>query len=420
MENKEFILKHKNVDVALLQISNDGEMHNAHILQPAYVPFIPSSDEKCIYRWWKERAIPEGRDRLSELLGKYGCHSASEFLLKNLGLSLTDTYWICPFDYRKLTWEEVNLFDHGLDSQHFHEAEGRPHYSDSPDAALGGTLDKESVKLEDGWYLDKKFNPRFPDAQQNINELFISEIHKRQGFKEYTSYSVIRDNHGICERSRCKYFTDQDLELISAYDLTGGYKSGDYSGKTELERYVSACIDGGLDADYVRGFLDYMMAIDYVTSNSDRHWHNFGVLRDSNTLKLRSMAPIYDHGNAMFFDSPYALNRISLVRMENVGIEKREIDRLMLIHDRSIVKADLLPTPKEALEFYCKYGLNEERATQISESYSNKLDLFLEFQHGIEISYAREMEKYVDGTPYKNQKINKAYFKAHPEDGIKL
>lgn len=416
MKNKEFILRHKNIDVALLQISDDGEMHNAHVLQPAYVPFIPGNDEKCIYRWWKERAIPEGRDRLSELLGKYGCQSASEFLLKNLGLSLTDTYWICPFDYRRLKWEDVNLFEHGLDSQHFHESEERVHYSDSPDAALGGTLDKESVKLQDGWYLQKRFNPKYPDAQQNINELFVSEIHRRQGFREYTPYTVIRDKHGVCEFSRCKYFTSQNLELISAYDLTGGYKSGDYSGTWELEKYVTACVDGGLDQDYVSEFMDYMISIDYVTSNSDRHWHNFGVLRDPDSLKLKSMAPIYDHGNCMFFDSPYALNRASLVRMENTGIEKREIDRLAFIHNRKIVKADLLPSPKEVQEFYCKYGLNEERAIQISETYSLKLDLYMEFQYGLEVSYAREMEKYIDGTPYKDQNMNKKYFRAHPED----
>ena len=246
--------------------------------------------------------------------------------------------------------------------------------------------------------------------------MFISEVHKRQGFKEYTSYTVIKNKHGICEKSRCKYFSSQDLELISAYDLTGGYTKRDYSGKTEIERYVTACVEGGLDEEYVRKFLDYMISIDYVTSNSDRHWHNFGVLRDTNTLKLRSMAPIYDHGNAMFFDSPYALNRASIVRMENTGIEKREIDRLVLINDKSIVKADLLPSPKEVYEFYCDYGLKEDRARQISETYSLKLDLFLEFQHGIEINYAREMEKYIDEPPYKNQKPNKAYFKAHPED----
>ncbi len=406
MGNRDYILRHKNIDVALLQISEDGEMHNAHILQPAYVPFIPIQEEKSIYRWWRDRAIPEGRDRLSELLGKYGCDSAPEFLLKNLGLSLTDTYWVCPFDYRLLKWEEVNLFDHGLDSQHFHDSNGCPHYSESPDAALGGTLDKESVKLEDGWYLDKKFNPKYPDAQQNINELFVSEIHKRQGWQEYTPYTVIRNEQGICELSRCKYFTNQNLELISAFDLTCGYGISDYSGQTELEKYVTACVDGGLEKDYVCKFLDYMISIDFVSSNSDRHWHNFGVLRDSDTLRLKSMAPIYDNGNSMFFDSPYALDRVSLVRMENTGIEKREIDRLKLIHDKSIVKADLLPTPNETLEFYCQYGLREERAQQISDSYSLKLDLFLEFQHGIEISLAKEMEEYVYGPPYKNQRPN--------------
>ena len=389
MESKAFILRHKNEDVALLQISENGDIYDAKILQPLHVPFVSTNDEHVIYRWWNDRAIPEGRERLSELLHKYGCKGASELLLKNLGLSLTDAYWVCPFDYRELTWEEVNLFEHGDDSQHFHEANGRAHYSTSPNAALGGSLDKESIRLEDGWYLDKSFDKRYPDAQQNVNELFVSELHKRQGWNEYTPYTVITNKNGKCALSRCKYFTNKNLELISAYDITGGYSNEERSGIDEIERFIERCIDGGLDKEYVQRFLDYMIAMDYVTSNSDRHWHNFGVLRDTDSLKLQSMAPIYDNGNAMFFDSPYALKRADLIRMENTGIEKREIDRLRIIHDKSLVNADLLPSPEEVKEFYEAHGLNEMRAMQISQSYSCKLRLFLEFQRGIEISFAK-------------------------------
>ena len=39
-----------------------------------------------------------------------GLISTGEYLLRNLGLSLTDHYWIKPID-SSLKWAEVNLFD---------------------------------------------------------------------------------------------------------------------------------------------------------------------------------------------------------------------------------------------------------------------------------------------------------------------
>ena len=135
-ENRLFVLKQKNHDVAVMQLSLDGEIENYEIINPARMPYLGSTEKKHIYSWWKDRAIPEGRDRLLELLKEYDCESPQELLMKNLGLSLTDTYWISPAEL-DLTWEEVNLFDNGEDKIDFHDGEGRIHYSNSKDAALG-------------------------------------------------------------------------------------------------------------------------------------------------------------------------------------------------------------------------------------------------------------------------------------------
>ncbi len=44
MKNEIFILRHKNMDVAILQIDNEGDIHDARILQPAHVPFVEKKE----------------------------------------------------------------------------------------------------------------------------------------------------------------------------------------------------------------------------------------------------------------------------------------------------------------------------------------------------------------------------------------
>ena len=125
-----FILKQKNYDVAILQMDEEGNLHDHTVKNKERMPFLGSSEQRHIYEWWAGRAIPDGRERLEDLLKKSGYETTTAFLMKNLGLSLTDTYWICPSD-ADLTWEDVNLFQNGGRSITFHDGEGRIHYSNS-------------------------------------------------------------------------------------------------------------------------------------------------------------------------------------------------------------------------------------------------------------------------------------------------
>ena len=91
--------------------------------------------------------MPISQGHKKNMLKKKGLLGSEDFLLKNLGLSLTDYYWISPMD-SKLTWKDVNLFDnefHGdidiLISADKNEKEnGVPHYT--PNGSLQGSLEK--------------------------------------------------------------------------------------------------------------------------------------------------------------------------------------------------------------------------------------------------------------------------------------
>jgi hypothetical protein len=50
--------------------------------------------------------------------------------------------------------------------------------------------------------------------------------------------------------------------------------------------------------------LARMFACDYVLANRDRHWRNFGVMRDVETLRGTRLAPIFDTGSCLWSDVP--------------------------------------------------------------------------------------------------------------------
>ena len=45
-----------------------------------------------------------------------------------------------------------------------------------------------------------------------------------------------------------------------------------------------------------------MIVLDYIIANEDRHFNNFGVLREAETLKWLGFAPIYDSGSSLGYD----------------------------------------------------------------------------------------------------------------------
>ena len=43
-----------------------------------------------------------------------------------------------------------------------------------------------------------------------------------------------------------------------------------------------------------------MFTCDYILANQDRHWRNFGVIRNVETLEFTRLAPIFDNGTSLW------------------------------------------------------------------------------------------------------------------------
>lgn len=66
-------------------------------------------DTQMLRKWWQRRAVPMSQGKIQRILEQMGISTPQEYLVKNLGLSLTDHYWIKPLDM-ELGWQDINLF----------------------------------------------------------------------------------------------------------------------------------------------------------------------------------------------------------------------------------------------------------------------------------------------------------------------
>ena len=72
------------------------------------------SDAVAFDMWWKGRGIPATRSGLQQILDDAGVFVPEELAMRNLGLSLSDQYWICP-QGSQLVWDDINFFNNNFE-----------------------------------------------------------------------------------------------------------------------------------------------------------------------------------------------------------------------------------------------------------------------------------------------------------------
>ena len=46
-----------------------------------------------------------------------------------------------------------------------------------------------------------------------------------------------------------------------------------------------------------------MLVLDYIIANEDRHYNNFGFIRNAESLEWMGFAPIYDSGTSLWYNT---------------------------------------------------------------------------------------------------------------------
>ena len=255
--------------------------------------------------WWWTRAIPASREQIQHVLDNLRLASTIELAERNFGLSLSDCYWIDDLDAPQ-RWEDVNFFDNdfsddlglltlGQDS----DPASTPDYAKvnltSPNSTLGGDLRKK-WKIIDGTRTLVKAGTGFIN-QEPYNEVAATALHRRllqEG--DFVAYWLLREERRTY--CACANMLGPDEELVAAWDLIRNRKKDNR--ESELQFYVRCCEELG-----IRGVMEglaKMFVCDFVIANRDRHWRNFGIIRNVETLGDCRLAPIFDTGGCLWSD----------------------------------------------------------------------------------------------------------------------
>ena len=120
---------------------------------------------------------------------------------------------------------------------------------------------------------------------------------------------------------------------------------------------------------------------DYILTNTDRHYNNFGVLRDTHTLKFIGLAPIFDTGNSMFWRNPsYPLNH-NLDKIEVSGFRKWEKDLLKYLTNRVRLNYNCILNESDIRSILKYTNLCSSEISSIIKGYDKKVELLKKFMH---------------------------------------
>ena len=304
------ILMNKNTEVLIAEYNTVSKFFDQilEIINIDYAPYaLKNSYDKISYNddlfrivlseWFKDRGIPSWRDRLDLLLHRLNVETPTELLDKAFGLSLSDQYWIRPYDL-DVKYDDINFFDHDFDYSEFMEASlslnSKTVQSEkslkTPNNTTDGMIKKAWI-IENGTrYLLKGGYKN--EILQPFNEVLASEICKRLDF-DYVEYTL--DIYKDMVVSKCPCFINKDTELITASQIKSNMRR--YDSIKDYEEYIKVLENHNISN--VREKLENMYILDFLIMNEDRHLNNFGIIRDVNTLEWIDVAPIFDNGQSL-------------------------------------------------------------------------------------------------------------------------
>ena len=278
--------------------------------------------------WFRGRGIPSWRDQLDLLLHRLDITAPTELLDKAFGLSLSDQYWIKPYN-SNIKYDDINFFDNNFDYTEFMEASlslnTKTIASDkslkTPNNTPDGMLKKAWIIEDDTRYLSKCGYKN--EILQPFNEVLASEICSRLGFNHVT-YTI--DTYKDIVVSKCPCFITKDTELTTAHQIKNDMKRHDSI--EDYEDYVKFLESHGIKDARIK--MENMYILDFLMMNEDRHLNNFGIIRDVNTLKWLDVAPIFDNGQSLNIQD-YSDNEVVISGNGRLFYEVKAFDKIIKV-----------------------------------------------------------------------------------------
>lgn len=304
MGNGNYTLIHKNIPVADISVYEETgtilSVDKSHDITHLPIGVHCSDgviDRIELNRWWRERCIPELRAGAAELRMNLDIRSLKQLVFRCDGLCLSDCYWIRPCG-SNAKWEDVNFFENPFSHEMGDMLLGfkKPdHGSDlfSPDNTTEGCLRKRWCIIDGRRCLIKAGET--PYYQQSFNEAIASMIMEQLGIT-HIPYALTWQNgqpYSVCED-----FITPDMELVTAWRVMQISRKPNQH--NDFLHYVNLCEQNGISD--IRHRMDEMLVLDYIIANEDRHFNNFGIIRNVDTLEWIGAAPIFDSGTSLGYN----------------------------------------------------------------------------------------------------------------------
>lgn len=371
---------HKRIAVAELELDDaTGMIQKVNtIYAPEHFPVGVTvkrgvADRAAFNEWWTDRSIPASRSGIREALETLEIANTKMLLVRCYGLSLSDQYWICP-EGSDLTWDTINFFYNDFSEDIGDVLFGAAKKTDafnfsSPDNTSDGNLKKRWKIINGKRYLVKGGSSPF--RQQPLNEVIASGIMDRLGIP-HIPYQVVWEQ-GV-PYSLCEDFVTEDLDLVPAWRILKTQKKSNHV--SVYQHFIDCCRELGIDGAVP--FLDRMIVLDYLIANEDRHFNNFGVLREAETLKWIGFAPIYDSGSSLGYDKMPAQIR-SGQDITCKPFKKHHEEQLKLVSDFSWIDFERLKDVNSLIEEVLtaegtEAYMDETRVQAIKESARRRTD----------------------------------------------
>ena len=372
-----FYLMHKDQRVAVLEVADKTAdiLGSGEILVPEHYPVGCKQDVLSLRGWWKRRGIPASRQGLREALAAMEVPYSELLLLKCNGLSLTDHYWITPCE-RPQQWSQVNFFQNDFSEDvgcALFGEQGTAQVLDlkSPCCTSDGAL-KKRWQIADGQRVLVKGGTA-PYFQEPLNECVASAVYELLGIS-HVPYALAWE-HGQ-PYSVCPCFVTPSTEFIPASALLECFESDE---EIPLWQHFLLCCDR-LGIPNAQRDTSQMLAVDFLLANTDRHFRNFGALRDPDTLQWIGMAPVFDSGTSL-----WKLDRTNFIAQDRYDqcrpFAQRHTQQLAILDPADIAclpwyKLQGLPALVEKILSQSDY-LEPERTNAIAGRVEQNLDFLL-------------------------------------------
>ena len=294
-----YVLRLYDTDLLSFSLSEQGieglkaQIHSIDEEDRALFPLDLELTDDGLVKWLQRRVIPKNRAYVAEILKTFGLsvNDTKGIIDVCKGLSLNDSYWVVPQGFTG-TFAQYNLYENRFSEilslvAYTGIGQSDAAFTTSPELTTNGMLPKAWRFIEgEGIYLYK--GGTFGAANtgnEPYSEFYASQVAQAMGL-DAVAYEL--ENWKGILASRCKLFTDINTAYIPI-------------GRIVREGGLKACLE------YYRQLgpeayeqIKSMLVFDAVIYNEDRHFGNFGVLRDNHTGKVTSAAPVFDNGMSLF------------------------------------------------------------------------------------------------------------------------